>query len=1411
MMYRAYKKLIMLITVMCMVFSAFWAVDAVAADQYTGTSEAEQERTGGGYAATGQISGMSYTTEIYDAQNGLPTSDAMCICSGSDGHIFIGGYSGVICYNGSKFERLDSTDGLTSARDIYEDSKGRIWVGTNDNGVILIEGEKRIHYTYEEGLPSSSIRAICEDGKGNIYIGTISGMAYITVSGEILQLSDSRVDGHRIMRLGKTPDGRVYGLTSEGDIFLIKNGAFSEIHGSNELGMKKISSIIHDPESNGKFYMSTDSKEIYYGDFGAVSMDMKRISIAPIKNVEWLSYSCGRVFVMSSDTVGYLDESDKLHILSDIKLNSGIERMISDYQGNLWFASSKQGVMKLVSNNFIDLTEAAGINKDVVNAVCLTGDSIHIGSDSGYTVLNMNGEPIDDELCNLLKNNRIRCITKDSGGNIWVSVYTNGMGLVKRSVDGRITRYTGKDGLPSDEIRCTAEADDGSMLVGTNEGLAVIKNGKVIRTYSHKDGMSNSTILTVAQGTDGKIYMGTDGGGLYIAEGDQVARISREDGLTSDVVLRVKNDPVRDVVWAITSNSIQYFRNGSLKQVSGFPYSNNYDIYFDEDDKLWILSSLGLYVVKDREMLSDAVDHYDLYTVNNGLPYAITGNSFSAMNENGEMFIAGRQGVIKTNVKDIYAGSSYIKTKLEYIDCDGSKIYPDDEKHFTIPSDVSRVKIVPDIFDYSVSDPPVHIYLDGVSDEGVFEERSKLSTLEYTNLPHGVYELHIKIYKNDRRTLISENTYKINKIPRIGELLITKLLLILLAAILMGLVVWHTMNTTIIRRQYEEIRHAKDEAERANSAKTRFLANITHELRTPINTIMGMDEMILREDAKGVPMGYFMSIMNYAMDIRNASESLLSIINDFLDISRVESGKMQVSEQSYDLQELLRSVVSMIKVRSTEKELTFDVVVDEILPKQLLGDSGKIKEIILNLLTNAVKYTEKGGFILQVSMNERKDDICKIVFSVKDTGIGIKPEDQDRLFTAYERLDQDKNINIMGTGLGLDISKRFAELMNGTLVCKSTYGKGSEFIFTVTQKILDAAPMGVFLEHDDTSVRGAYVPQFIAPDADVLVVDDTPMNLSVIKGLLKPTKIFVTTATSGEECLEKLKETKFNIVLLDHMMPGMDGIETVEKIREDYPELPVYVLTANAALTEEYYISRGFNGRLSKPVDSLVLEKTIMKHLPDEMMQKPTDTETVDEPVSMPDNMMWIYETDGIDAEEGIKNSGGISNYIFALKLFYETIDENSKVIKDAFESRNIRLYTIKVHALKSSARIIGALALSQLAARLEAAGDEEDLEHIEAHTDMLLSEYETFKGKLQRIEAKQSDSSMEPVPEEELRDAYEALKEIIPQMDYDSVEMIVEQLGKYKLPDTDAEKLRELAGMLKKLDWDGMEEMFCR
>lgn len=1321
----------------CQVALSFAAEVGASEDSASRDSEASEyyDGYGGGYAVTGQLGDVGYQATLYDATNGLPTSEAMFLLSASDGYMWIGGYSEVRCYDGSVFEKLDSSGGLTSARGFFEDSTGRIWVGTNDNGVVVVDGTSSTHFTYKEGLPSSSIRTFAEDASGNIFIGTTDGICYVDTNMNLVNLSDKSLDDARILRLDADNSGRIYGHTTSGIVFSIDDCDVSELYESTSLGMEKATTIMADTESDGKVYIGTEGGRIYHGDFGAAANEMDEILETGLDTIHFLSYDCGRLWASSTSEAGYFDEHSTFHVLSDIPLNGGIEMHTSDYQGNMWFASSTQGVMKLVTSNFVDVNKEMQLPESVTNAVYLDGDTMYIGTETGLTVISKDGKRKAEELTDFIGETRIRCMIGDTAGNLWIATYTNDKGLICVSEDGDITSYTTENGMPDNKVRCVILSSSGSILAGTNGGLAEIKNGKVVRTVGAEEGISNTVFLTLAEAEDGKVYAGSDGGGLYVIDGSDVSEIGRDDGLTSDVIMRIVEDEERGVYWLVTSNSIQYMKNGKITQVSSFPSNDNYDIYFDDSGNAWILSPYGLFCINADELFADNMSNYRLYSIENGLPFALTTNAYSAKDKEGNLYMAGREGVIKVNINGYYEQTEMVKTAVGSIICDDKEILPDEDGIYRLPKTAKRIQIQSSVLDYTTLNPMVHVFLDGTGDDGITVLRSSLTPLEFTNLSYGTYTIHIQLLDSGSGSVLSDDTFTIVKSARVTELPIFRILIIVCLVLAAGFVVWRFLSVTVIRRQYDEIREARDEAIRSNEAKTRFLANISHEIRTPINAIIGMNEMVMRENAAGVPSGYFMSIRNYAFGIRNASESLLSLINDLLDMSKIESGKMHLVEQEYDVQETLRSVVSMIRQRSTEKGLVFDVVIDEVMPRRLYGDAGKIKQILLNLLTNAVKYTDMGGFSLCVSMNERHNETAFIRFSVKDTGMGIKEEDMERLFAAYERLDEKRNSGIQGTGMGLDISRRFVGLMNGKLWCESTYGEGSEFILTLSQKIIDETPLGLFVEHDE-KVNRPYVPKFIAPDADILVVDDTPMNLNVIKGLLKATRVFVTTSTSGEDALDKIRDNHFDVVLLDHIMPGMDGLETVAEIRKFAPDLPVYAFSANAAVGEDFYKAHGFNGYLPKPVDSELLEKTIMKHLPKEIMEKPTEKDTVQELTEMPQDMHWIYETEGLSVSEGIKNSGGITNYIVSLNLFLDTIDDNARVIRDACDSGNIRLFTIKVHAVKSSARIIGAAHLSERAQRLENAGNNNDMDYISGDMKGFMAEYEAYKEKLARLKS---------------------------------------------------------------------------
>lgn len=1394
------KAAVFLLVVLVLFISA--GIINVTADE----EPAVYDEYGGGYAVTGQLEGFGYTTEIYDASNGLPTSDANYVLGTTAGYVWIGGYSGIFRYDGNVFEKVTISDGLTSGRCIFEDSKGRIWVGTNDNGIVIITNGTAEHITYKEGLPASSIRSFAEDSLGNIYAGTTAGLCYLDDAMSIHIVDDDRINNDRILRVVSDSSGMIYGLTGSGAVFSVTDGVIDEYYESSDLGVNEITSLLPDPEKPGVFYYGTVNDYIYYGPFGYGSKELKKIETEGVEEIHWMSYDCGRVWIVTPSSAGFLDTDFSFHIIDNLPMTSAIEMVTSDYQGNMWFASSTQGVMKVVANNFSNITEAAGIPEDVVSATYKYGDMLYIGTDSGLYILDSDMNIVENDLTEYIGNERVRCIKADDEGNIWVCTYKGKRGLVCYHPDGTITGYTEADGLPSPYIRNITFADDGSALVGTNGGLAIIKYGVVMRVVTEEDGIKNTVFLTVENGDDGEIIVGSDGDGMYVIDGDTVTHLGRDDGLTSDVVMRIKKDDTRGVYWIVTSNSIEYMKDGVITNVTSFPINNNYDFYFDDKDNMWILSSYGIYRVSAEDVLNNEVTNYRLYTLANGMTGTPTSNSYSALDDDGNLYISCRNGVTRVNINHYLEENASIKTDIGSLMCNNERILPGQDGTYVIPKGTGRIQICCSVLDYTMSNPTVHVFLEG-SDDGITATRDKLSALEYTGLKYGNYVLHIEIIDDATGAVVQDDTFNIIKQPKFSELILVKVLFVGLLVMIAGFVVWRVMSGTVIKKQYEDIKIAKEEAERASTAKTRFLANISHEIRTPINTIMGMNEMVMREDAKDVPKGYFMSVINYSLDIRNASEALLSLINDLLDMSKIESGKMNLVEQEYNTEEILRSIVSMIRVRSSQKGLFFDVDVDESIPVRMYGDCGKIKQITLNLLTNAVKYTQKGGFSLRVFMEEKTNDSCRIRISVKDTGMGIKEEDRDKLFTAYQRLDEVKNSDIQGTGLGLDISMKFAQILGGTLTCESKYGEGSEFVLTITQKIVDRKAIGAFVERQDHNA-GPYKPKFIAPEADILVVDDNPMNLEVIKGLLKSTKMFITTAMSGPECLEKIRYGRFNMVFLDHMMPGMDGIETLERIRENYPDLPVYALTANSTAGEDYYISKGFDGYLTKPIDTVILERIILKHLPSGIVQV-TESEADDEEITeIPEDFLWVKEVEGLNVDDGIKHSGSIPAFIMSVKMFYETIDDNSGLIEKAFRAGDLRMFTIKVHSLKTSARIVGATDLSKRAEELENAGNREDKDYINKTALGFLAEYRAFKEKLKKAGEENGADDKPLIDDDMLRDGLDTLKVVISQMDAGSVEMILDQLSEYKLPDDAAGVIAELNKLFRILDWDKMEEV---
>ena len=539
----------------------------------------------------------------------------------------------------------------------------------------------------------------------------------------------------------------------------------------------------------------------------------------------------------------------------------------------------------------------------------------------------------------------------------------------------------------------------------------------------------------------------------------------------------------------------------------------------------------------------------------------------------------------------------------------------------------------------------------------------------------------------------------------------------------------------------EKLKQAKLLAEKSNAAKSDFLTNMSHEIRTPINAVLGMNEMIMRESLEARDLlprereairEVFSKICGYSGNIESAGHNLLSIINDILDFSKIESGNMELVNGSYKLSSVLNDVSNMIAFRAKDKGLDFVVDIDDSIPDGLYGDELRVRQIITNLLSNAVKYTRNGSVTLSVSKSaDAKEGETVLGISVKDTGIGIKPEDKEKLFNKFTRVDLAKNSTVEGTGLGLAITSSLLEMMGGTIDVESEYGKGSEFRVAVPQRVVSYEPVGNFREKYEKSIESTktYTEYFRAPDAHILIVDDTRMNLIVAENLLRKTEVVIDTAISGDEAIALAEKIRYDVILMDQRMPGMDGTEAMKHIKEQTSganvNTPFICLTADAVIgARDRYIAQGFSDYLTKPINSSELEKMVMHYIPAEkIITVRKEQEKQEEIDPAPD--LDVLKDGGIDTAEGLGYCQGDSAfYGSVLREFVSASAEKKDRLDACLKDRDLKDYSTIVHSIKSSAKLIGVKPLSELAAKLEEAADSADIAVIEKEHPSLISEY---------------------------------------------------------------------------------------
>lgn len=748
-----------------------------------------------------------YSTVLYDINNGLPTSAANCIAQTAEGFIWIGSYAGLIRYDGNRFERLDMTAGISNVRCLHVDSQNRLWIGTNDTGVYVLDNEKLDHFDKSSGLKSVSVRSITEDKEGKIYIGSTMGVAILDEAFKLTVIEDQRIDDSTIYGIRCGNDGLVYGATIPGDIFTVRDGKLETFIGNDDYSGEYVITVLPDPRHPGFVYAGTEHY-VLHGSITENPDTWEKKSIAPLMTVQDLEIIDGNLWVCARTGIGKLGRGS-VHTIDKLPISNSFDYVMKDNEGILWIASGRQGVLKIVPNQFSDLFDMYGLSPEVVNTTCIIEGKMFIGTENGLIVLkngrkvknypikeavDASGKAIDaKDLLQFLDGIRIRSIIRDSKYRLWIST-ARVCGLLCYD-HGKLTQYTEKDGLLSEPVRVVKEFEDGSIAVATNSGVNVIKDGSVIGRYDKADGINISMILTIEEGWDHEILAGSDGDGIYVISDDRIERITTENGLTSDIVLRVKKSRTRDLYWIVTGNSIAYMTpDHEITTISDFPYANNYDIYENARGDLWVLGSSGIYVIAAEYFDEDEPLVPVFFGIPNGLPFVATANSYSELSLDGNLYIASNEGVVRVNIDRPLEGIGEINIVLPYIDVDGEMYYPNKSGNFTLPVNSRKITIYPYVLSYSLINPNISYYLEGFDTDYTNVTKSELAPITYTNLSVGAYNFVIEVNDPLAHSATVRN-FTITKGKRISSYVAASIIMDATAVfILIGMLIYTRLN-----------------------------------------------------------------------------------------------------------------------------------------------------------------------------------------------------------------------------------------------------------------------------------------------------------------------------------------------------------------------------------------------------------------------------------------------------------------------------------------------------------------------------------------------------------------------------------------------------------------------------------------
>ena len=783
-----------------------------------------------------------YVQSIYSSNNGLPCGEANDIAQTNDGVLWIGTYAGLYRYNGREFRWIDNYESVKNVNCLYVDEEGRLWIGTNDNGLSIVIREKVVNVLDQStGLPSNSVRSIVRATDGYYYVGTTGSMQILMMNNG-LKATNTLPEVNYADSIAADDEGHVAAISSDGTLYLLKGGnILNSIRLSNEGEEFNCCSFA----PNGTLMVGTSTSNIY--NYRITGRNFKKIRVTTCEgasNINDITFlEDGTMFVSSDGGVSYSDIHG-FHRLNTNDFNNSIDNMLCDYQGNLWFTSSRLGLLRLAKSPFRDVYGAIGMERNVVNSIVSWQRCYYIGTDKGLDIVDKGcHNEIENELTAELEGKRIRCMYVDTQNHLWICTY--GSGLKEYSPSGESWEYNEENGSFGNRARIVSGLSDGTIIAAGDTGISYIADHKVTKTIKNEDGLINSMILTITERSDGTILAGTDGDGIAVIKDGKVERmLTRDEGLSSGVILRTVKDPKSEGVIIVTSNSLCYLdENENIRVLDRFPYFNNYDIWVKDADTLFVMSSAGIYVVERDELVEGGEIAWELLDARRGLGTSLTANSWNYYNGNGELFLPCDTGVYVIDVEKYNSDVRSYRMQLASVKLDGNQMPIDHNGGITVGQGISRVELNPEILNYTIQDPNVGYYLEGYDTQWTKVAQDNLSNIIYVNLPSGEYTFHLAILDSAGERVLEERKFQVIKE---GEFYEKPGFLLYMLLVLISIIVWITwlLVQRQLRQQQIKINMANETVMAiANSVDAKDVRTSQHSSRVAEYSVLIAEEM----------------------------------------------------------------------------------------------------------------------------------------------------------------------------------------------------------------------------------------------------------------------------------------------------------------------------------------------------------------------------------------------------------------------------------------------------------------------------------------------------------------------------------------------------------------------------------------